>query len=126
LFAFVHLFVLKNLFFFTKHRLILRHKCQIDQIDGLFNGRSEAVLGNRPARVDSPCSVIDVKMHNSEYKKSVQIGYVSGGFLNCAPKLLGDLAPDGSVPATSNAMSRERAATTRHYLPEELTCGVAA
>jgi hypothetical protein len=184
LFAFVHLFVLKNLFFFAKHRLILPAKCQIDQIDGLFNGRSEAVLGNCPAWGDSPCSAIDVRMHNSEYKKPVRIVYIVGGSLNWAMKLMGDLAHDGTIPATiklydidhaaagrnaaigmrysaasdgakvgyhaaraeeiraADALSdplvqpigpnktttifRERVAATRHYLPEELTSGVAA
>jgi hypothetical protein len=184
LFAFVHLFVLKNLFFFTKHRLILPAKCQIDQIDGLFNGRSEAVLGNYPVWGDSPCSAIEVRMHNSEYKKPVRIVYMVGGSLNWAMKLMGDLAHDGTIPATiklydidhaaagrnaaigmrysaasdgakvgyhaaraeeiraADALSdplvqpvgpnktttifRERVAATRHYLPEELTSGVAA
>lgn len=123
-------------------------------------------------------------MHNSEYKKPVRIVYMVGGSLNWAMKLMGDLAHDGTIPATiklydidhaaagrnaaigmrysaasdgakveyhaeraeeiraADALSdplvqpigpnktttifRERVAATRHYLPEELTSGVAA
>jgi alpha-galactosidase/6-phospho-beta-glucosidase family protein len=123
-------------------------------------------------------------MHNSEYKKPVRIVYIVGGSLNWAMKLMGDLAHDGTIPATiklydidhaaaarnaaigmrysaasdgakvgyhaaraeeiraADALSdplvqpigpnktttifRERVAATRHYLPEELTSGVAA
>jgi alpha-galactosidase/6-phospho-beta-glucosidase family protein len=123
-------------------------------------------------------------MHNSEYKKPVRIVYMVGGSLNWAMKLMGNLAHDGTIPATiklydidhaaagrnaaigmrysaasdgakvgyhaaraeeiraADALSdplvqpigpnktttifRERVAATRHYLPEELTSGVAA
>lgn len=123
-------------------------------------------------------------MHNSEYKKTVRIVYVSDGSLNWATKLMGDLAHDCTVPATiklcdighaaaernaaigmrysgasdgakveyhaeraediraadalsdplvqpigsdkPTAMFRQMVAASRHYLPEELTSGVAA
>ncbi|MCS4243183.1 alpha-galactosidase/6-phospho-beta-glucosidase family protein [Rhizobium sp. BIGb0125] len=122
-------------------------------------------------------------MHNSEYTNPVRIVYMVGGSLNWAMKLMGDLARDGTIPATiklhdidhsavernaaigmrysaasdgpkveyhaeraedirgADALSdmlvqpigpdktitmfRERVAATRHFLPEELTSGVA-
>lgn len=123
-------------------------------------------------------------MHNSEYIKPIRIVYFCDGSLNCATKLMGDLAHDGTVPATiklydidhaaaernaaigmrysaasdgvkveyhaeradeiraadapsdpfvqpigpdkATTMFREMVAATPHYLPEELTSGVAA
>lgn len=53
-------------------------------------------------------------MHNSEYKKSVRIAYLGGGSLNWAAKPVGDLAHDGTSPATIKLHDADHAAAERN------------
>jgi alpha-galactosidase len=53
-------------------------------------------------------------MHNSEYTRPVRIVYVGGGSLNWATKLMGDLAHDGTIPATIKLYDIDHAAAERN------------
>lgn len=53
-------------------------------------------------------------MHNPEYTRPVRIVYVGGGSLNWATKLMGDLAHDGTVPATVTLYDIDHAAAERN------------
>lgn len=53
-------------------------------------------------------------MQKTEYTRPVTIAYVGGGSLNWATKLMGDLAQDGTVPATVRLYDLDHAAAERN------------
>lgn len=53
-------------------------------------------------------------MQKTEYTRPVTIAYVGGGSLNWATKLMGDLAYDGTVPATVRLYDLDNAAAERN------------
>jgi galacturan 1,4-alpha-galacturonidase len=53
-------------------------------------------------------------MQKTEYTRPVTIAYVGGGSLNWATKLMGDLAHDGTVPATVRLYDLDQAAAERN------------
>jgi len=57
---------------------------------------------------------LDIAMQKTEYTRPVTIAYVGGGSLNWATKLMGDLAQDGTVPATVRLYDLDHAAAERN------------
>ncbi|MDQ0419321.1 alpha-galactosidase [Peteryoungia aggregata LMG 23059] len=53
-------------------------------------------------------------MQKTEYTRPVTIAYVGGGSLNWATKLMGDLAQDGTVPATVRLYDLDHASAQRN------------
>lgn len=59
-------------------------------------------------------STLNIAMQKTEYTRPVTIAYVGGGSLNWATKLMGDLAQDGTVPATVRLYDLDHAAAERN------------
>lgn len=59
-------------------------------------------------------STPNIAMQKTEYMRPVTIAYIGGGSLNWATKLMGDLAQDGTLPATVRLYDLDHAAAERN------------